>query len=84
MVLTVEDGSMFHVGDVLYGIPYHVCPTVALHDQSAVVENHRIVKYWGDLPETEELQFSAGTILPWLMIQGHPYLLTSFWLGVVL
>jgi D-threonine aldolase len=55
MVLTVEDGSMFHVGDVLYGVPYHVCPTVALHDQSAVVENHRIVKYWETLSRNRRI-----------------------------
>jgi D-threonine aldolase len=46
MVLSVEDGKKFKVGDVLYGVPYHVCPTVALHDRSAVVENHLVVKYW--------------------------------------
>lgn len=46
MVFTVDDDSKFQVGDILYGVPYHVCPTVALHDQTAVVENHLIVKYW--------------------------------------
>jgi D-serine deaminase-like pyridoxal phosphate-dependent protein len=46
MVFTVEGENNFQVGDVLYGIPYHVCPTIALHDQPAIVENHEIVKYW--------------------------------------
>jgi D-serine deaminase-like pyridoxal phosphate-dependent protein len=46
MVFATEDGNEFQVGDVLYGIPYHVCPTIALHDQPAIVENHEIVKYW--------------------------------------
>jgi D-serine deaminase-like pyridoxal phosphate-dependent protein len=46
MVLRVGDGKEFQVGDILYGVPYHVCPTVALHDQPAVVENNNIVKYW--------------------------------------
>jgi D-serine deaminase-like pyridoxal phosphate-dependent protein len=46
MVFTVEGENKFQVGDVLYGIPYHVCPTIALHDHPAIVENHEIVKYW--------------------------------------
>jgi D-serine deaminase-like pyridoxal phosphate-dependent protein len=46
MVLQVDDDNKFQVGDVLYGVPYHVCPTVALHDQSAIIENHNVVKYW--------------------------------------
>jgi D-serine deaminase-like pyridoxal phosphate-dependent protein len=46
MVLQVEDGREFEVGDVLYGVPYHVCPTVALHDRSAIVENNMFVKHW--------------------------------------
>jgi len=55
MVLTVDDGQEFHVGDVLYGIPYHVCPTVALHDQSAIVENHQVVKYWETLSRNRRI-----------------------------
>ena len=55
MILHVEDGREFHVGDVLYGVPYHVCPTVALHDRSAVVENHLIVKYWETLSRNRRI-----------------------------
>jgi D-serine deaminase-like pyridoxal phosphate-dependent protein len=55
MVLKVEDDQVFQVGDVLYGIPYHVCPTVALHDQSAIVENHLVVKYWETLSRNRRI-----------------------------
>lgn len=55
MVLSVENGKEFQVGDVLYGVPYHVCPTVALHDQPAVVENHMIVKYWETLSRNRRI-----------------------------
>jgi D-serine deaminase-like pyridoxal phosphate-dependent protein len=55
MVLHVDDGREFQVGDVLYGVPYHVCPTVALHDQSAVVENHLVVKYWETLSRNRRI-----------------------------
>ncbi len=55
MVLTVDDGAKFRVGDVLYGVPYHVCPTVALHDHPAVVENHLVVKYWETLSRNRRI-----------------------------
>lgn len=31
--------SKYKVGDVLYGIPWHICPTCALHKEVVVVEN---------------------------------------------
>jgi D-serine deaminase-like pyridoxal phosphate-dependent protein len=46
--LTVETGRAgdFKVGDCLYGVPYHVCPTVALHREAIVVEHGNIVDHW--------------------------------------
>ncbi|WP_276374058.1 D-TA family PLP-dependent enzyme [Chryseolinea sp. H1M3-3] len=55
MVLSVEEGNDLQVGDILYGLPYHVCPTVALHDQSGVVENHLVVKYWETLSRNRSI-----------------------------
>ncbi|HEY9045756.1 MAG TPA: D-TA family PLP-dependent enzyme [Ohtaekwangia sp.] len=46
MILKTPAGSNYQVGDVLYGVPYHVCPTVALHDRAAVVINHEVQQYW--------------------------------------
>lgn len=36
----------FKVGDVLYGVPYHICPTVALYDSAVTVEKYRITGEW--------------------------------------
>lgn len=33
-------------GEVLYGLPYHICPTVALFDSVHVIENHQWVANW--------------------------------------
>jgi D-threonine aldolase len=55
MVLQVEDGKEYRIGDILYGLPYHVCPTVALHDHSAIVENHQVVKYWETLARNRRI-----------------------------
>lgn len=46
LVVKVADTSVFPVGTVLYGVPYHVCPTVALHDRAWVVENQTIATSW--------------------------------------
>ena len=46
LVLKVTDSSQFKVGDVLYGVPVHICPTVALYDKAVVVENKQAVSTW--------------------------------------
>lgn len=46
LVLETPPGHSWKVGDVLYGLPYHVCPTVALYDRVIVVEKHIAAKYW--------------------------------------
>lgn len=39
--LVMEAGANhgFKVGDVLIGIPYHICPTIALYERAIIVEN---------------------------------------------
>jgi D-serine deaminase-like pyridoxal phosphate-dependent protein len=34
------------VGDVLYGMPFHICPTCALYDTATVIENHKVKDHW--------------------------------------
>ena len=36
----------YNVGDVLYGVPFHICPTVALHDVVNVVNNGVASEKW--------------------------------------
>jgi D-threonine aldolase len=49
MVLKTKNDTEYNVGDVLYGVPYHICPTVALHDRVAAVENNKAISYWTTL-----------------------------------
>lgn len=44
--LVLKTPGTLQVGDVLYGVPYHICPTVALHETVAVVENNTVVGHW--------------------------------------
>jgi D-serine deaminase-like pyridoxal phosphate-dependent protein len=46
LVLKVADSKAFKVGDVLYGVPVHICPTVALYEKAVVVENNEAVTTW--------------------------------------
>lgn len=46
LVLEVPEGHSFKVGDVLYGIPYHICPTVALYERAYTVENGEWKGFW--------------------------------------
>lgn len=45
-VIRVQNWENIKVGDILYGVPYHVCPTINLYDEAYIVENHRIVAIW--------------------------------------
>lgn len=36
----------YQVGDVLYGMPFHVCPTCALYDEAYVVEGSKVKEVW--------------------------------------
>lgn len=46
LVLKVTDSKSFKVGDVLYGVPVHICPTVALYEKAVVIENNEAVTTW--------------------------------------
>lgn len=46
LVLEAPVGHSWKTGDVLYGLPYHICPTVALYDYLMVVEQGAAVERW--------------------------------------
>lgn len=46
MVLKVPDTKNYTVGNVLYGVPVHICPSVALYERASVVENKNVVTEW--------------------------------------
>lgn len=46
MVFTSEKTHAFSPGDVLYGVPHHICPTVALYDQATVCQNGEMNDTW--------------------------------------
>lgn len=46
LVAEVPEGHALKVGDVLYGIPYHVCPTCALYERALTVEDATVNGEW--------------------------------------
>jgi len=56
-VIKVEEWSKFKVGDILYGIPYHICPTINLHDEVSVIENGKKVDAWEITARKRKLKF---------------------------
>jgi D-serine deaminase-like pyridoxal phosphate-dependent protein len=52
LVLKNEGNQKFKVGDVLYGIPHHICPTVNLYDSPNVITDHKYVGNWDNISRT--------------------------------
>ena len=46
LVVKVQDTSKYKVGDVWYGVPVHICPTVALYDAAIIVNDNKVVDNW--------------------------------------
>ena len=46
LMAVTEAPHQFKVGDVLYGLPWHICPTVALYEHMFVVKNAIIRHKW--------------------------------------
>lgn len=44
--LNAGEGHSFKIGEVLYGMPVHVCPTVALYEKALLVENGIVGNEW--------------------------------------
>lgn len=46
LVVKTNRWDHYHVGDALYGVPFHVCPTVALYDFGWAVKNGKAETQW--------------------------------------
>jgi len=55
LVVETSRAGEFSVGDCLYGIPWHICPTVALHSEAVVIENGMATQRWKVLARERKL-----------------------------
>lgn len=44
--MVIQTATPLYIGDVLYGIPWHICPTVALHEKAMVIKNGALTGVW--------------------------------------
>jgi D-serine deaminase-like pyridoxal phosphate-dependent protein len=49
LVLEAAPAHAFRPGDLLYALPYHVCPTVALYEKVVLVENGLARQEWRNI-----------------------------------
>jgi D-threonine aldolase len=57
IVITVPDASKFKPGDVLYGVPVHICPTVALYDRAILVDKKQATTIWRVIARDRMINF---------------------------
>ena len=55
LVLETTDNHSYKVGDIFYGLPYHVCPTVALYERVFTIENGKITGEWKNVSRDRKL-----------------------------
>lgn len=57
LVVETSRAAEFPVGTALYAIPWHICPTVALHDRVHAVRDGRVVAEWTVTARARRLEF---------------------------
>jgi len=55
LVLETNENHSFKVGDVLYGLPYHVCPTVALYERVYTIEKGNVTGAWMNIARDRKI-----------------------------
>jgi D-threonine aldolase len=46
LLVRVDDTAAYAIGDVLYGLPFHICPTCALYERATTVVDQRAQGEW--------------------------------------
>jgi D-serine deaminase-like pyridoxal phosphate-dependent protein len=46
MVISTSEADKYKTGDHLFGIPWHICPTVDRHDSVYVINDHKVNGQW--------------------------------------
>jgi D-serine deaminase-like pyridoxal phosphate-dependent protein len=46
LVVEAGAGHPYGIGDIFYGVPFHICPTVALYERAMTIEAGRLTGDW--------------------------------------
>ena len=55
LVLQAHPGHTHKPGDIFYGLPFHICPTVALHERAYIVENGSVTGEWRSIARDRKI-----------------------------
>jgi len=55
LVIETKDAERCKVGSAVYGIPWHICPTTALHAEVVLIENARATERWPVLARARKI-----------------------------
>ncbi|MDB5124214.1 MAG: D-threonine aldolase [Mucilaginibacter sp.] len=55
LVADAGEGHAYKVGDVLYGLPHHICPTVALYERAITIENNQTTGEWKNIARDRKI-----------------------------
>lgn len=55
LVLQTTSSHTFKTGDVLYGLPYHICPTIALYERAAICYDGNITGEWKNVARDKKM-----------------------------
>ncbi len=57
LVMEAGVGHGYKVGDILYGLPYHICPTVALYERVFTVKKGVLKGEWRNIARDRRLKY---------------------------
>ena len=46
LVVEAQLGHTYKAGDILFGLPVHICPTCALYERAQIVQNNIVTGEW--------------------------------------
>ena len=55
LVVETKEGDTFKPGHVLYGLPFHICPTVALYDSVYTIEAGKVTGEWKNIARDRKI-----------------------------
>ena len=55
LVVDAGNNHNYQIGDVLYGLPYHICPTVALYERAITIGDNKITGEWKNIARDRKI-----------------------------
>jgi D-serine deaminase-like pyridoxal phosphate-dependent protein len=55
LVADAGKGHSYKIGDVLYGLPQHICPTVSMYERAITIENNQVSGEWMNIARDRKI-----------------------------